>query len=896
MAEIINIKNEAGEVQYPVTKPECVIDENGKNVLQLIRENAGGDWNAQKGEPGYIENKPFGFDDFKEVEWYIDEDGLYYYCTEVSNQIKINGIVYDISEDITDIDGVGVIIAEDGIRVYGADEDTLKSVLVKIKSKIDEKYLPNTVLKTTPQSLSDEDKSQVKENLGISNPDWNVNEGEDGYIKGRTHYITDDIRWQSAKKIDEHTAFLYYAHSNGCIVSFNYGIVGKAYHEVANGSDLIGRSFFDPEGLYMFEFFENEDEFICVRSFEVGIDVILNSPTINLRVSDTIDAVHQLPLAYIPSFIARKNYVDERIGEVETFIKDLQDMKIDREADDYYPKMAVGLADNLAGVDVVDSEINFRRSGGGAITDGVARIEAIKGNSVVWNQLLAKGKVWQCTDGVSYVYNDVADEYTIASGKYLGRIQITKNMIVGHKYIISYDIKITTDSSYEGTYYIGYIGAPMQWFKKVDVSNAINKWYTHIEIFTPSADQSRIYLGLYDVIPLDSQDTQSIRKPRLIDLTQMFGAGNEPTTIEEFYARIPMGVDLNAYNEGEVIHMDVQSIESVGVNQWDEEWEKGKLNTQTGVPVGADNSLRMVNPIKVLPNTAYYCKAPADTWLMFFDENGKVIEGYSTGLETYQNANRVKNSGFTTPSGVAYLRAYSNQYFASTITYNHDICINLSDSAINGKYFPYIKRVEDLSIIRKYFPQGMKSAGSAHDEIRYNKTSGKWEKVVRIGEVDMGTLKWVYTSSFNRFYSDHLQSLKFDTSTSNVKTINARYEDVSFKAISEKQNALTVYTQDENNKRIYIKDSNYTDAASFKAAMQGVMLYYELAEPIVTELDQSDQFKDLDYQVWNAGTEKAIAEGKSAPLAADITYGFNAIGKIKELESLVAQLRAKVGI
>ena len=62
------------------------------------------------------------------------------------------------------------------------------------------------------------------------------------------------------------------------------------------------------------------------------------------------------------------------------------------------------------------------------------------------------------------------------------------------------------------------------------------------------------------------------------------------------------------------------------------------------------------------------------------------------------------------------------------------------------------------------------------------------------------------------------------------------------------------------------------------------------------ELDAEDQFKDLDYQVWNCGTEKAIAEGKSAPLAADITYGFNAIGKIKELESLVAALRAKVGI
>ena len=93
-----------------------------------------------------------------------------------------------------------------------------------------------------------------------------------------------------------------------------------------------------------------------------------------------------------------------------------------------------------------------------------------------------------------------------------------------------------------------------------------------------------------------------------------------------------------------------------------------------------------------------------------------------------------------------------------------------------------------------------------------------------------------------------------------------------------------------------VKDTTYTDAASFKAAMQGVILYYELAEPIVTELDEADQYKDFDIQVWNGGTEKANAEGKSAPLAADITYGFNAIGKIKELESLVAALRAKVGI
>lgn len=39
MASIVKIKDSSGEVQYPITKPEAVIDENGKNVLQLIQEN-----------------------------------------------------------------------------------------------------------------------------------------------------------------------------------------------------------------------------------------------------------------------------------------------------------------------------------------------------------------------------------------------------------------------------------------------------------------------------------------------------------------------------------------------------------------------------------------------------------------------------------------------------------------------------------------------------------------------------------------------------------------------------------------------------------------------------------------------------------------------------------------
>lgn len=37
MAKIANIKDN-GEVVYPITKPEAVIDEDGKTILDIIQE------------------------------------------------------------------------------------------------------------------------------------------------------------------------------------------------------------------------------------------------------------------------------------------------------------------------------------------------------------------------------------------------------------------------------------------------------------------------------------------------------------------------------------------------------------------------------------------------------------------------------------------------------------------------------------------------------------------------------------------------------------------------------------------------------------------------------------------------------------------------------------------
>ena len=73
--------------------------------------------------------------------------------------------------------------------------------------------------------------------------------------------------------------------------------------------------------------------------------------------------------------------------------------------------------------------------------------------------------------------------------------------------------------------------------------------------------------------------------------------------------------------------------------------------------------------------------------------------------------------------------------------------------------------------------------------------------------------------------------------------------------------------------------------------MSGVMLYYELAEPIVTELDAEDQnFRDY-YNVADFGTEQSQSSVPSANFSADIIYQFNAVDMIREHELEITELQ-----
>ena len=106
--------------------------------------------------------------------------------------------------------------------------------------------------------------------------------------------------------------------------------------------------------------------------------------------------------------------------------------------------------------------------------------------------------------------------------------------------------------------------------------------------------------------------------------------------------------------------------------------------------------------------------------------------------------------------------------------------------------------------------------------------------IQKVGRVDLGKYDYVYQSSFPRFYTiKHIpNSILKDEWNTNIYS-----------------EGYLVYTVDDNSidksmcmygGLVYFKDTRYTDATSFKTAMQGQYLYYELSTPITTTIDGNE--------------------------------------------------------
>ena len=160
----------------------------------------------------------------------------------------------------------------------------------------------------------------------------------------------------------------------------------------------------------------------------------------------------------------------------------------------------------------------------------------------------------------------------------------------------------------------------------------------------------------------------------------------------------------------------------------------------------------------------------------------------------------------------------------------YDVQLENGDTATN--YSPFYQTEYQIPETIKALPGYGWSAGTARNHVDYENK----RYVQCVNSVDLGTLTWTKGESVS-FKTHHLARQKLTKSYSiapnficpkySTKTQNESWGKTSITGISATSNVGGY---------IYVNDTSYTDAAAFKQAMQGVILYYELANPIVTDI------------------------------------------------------------
>ena len=507
---------------------------------------------------------------------------------------------------------------------------------------------------------------------------------------------------------------------------------------------------------------------------------------------------------------------------------------------------------------LIDQSFTYRESP--AIQDGLARIDKIKGNTLVWNQLVQNGNFadtsnWYTRDGATLTVSDNVGTLVTTSAN-ISAIINRFSYVQGHKYLIKLSAKSSSGQilgvglSNNG----GTLGNP-----KMNIT-ATSTWqeYSVVDIATSAPSASAGDNGLVIRNNNASAQTVELKNVQIFDLTKM--GLDFITSVEEFTSIFP--ISYYAYNQGSLLSFNGNGIKTVGFNQWDEEWEDGSI-TSSGVLQPISSAIRSKNFCPCLPNTTYYLR-------MIEGSTGQAICWYDSAKNFIIRVTDQGTRNAISPSNASYFKlSLYNYKIQDYVTYNNDVCLNISDTLKNGTYEPYTSSTLSLPV-STYFPNGMDGVGDAYDEI----SNSRYAK--RMGRIDLGSITYTIQESQTSgvyFFVGRYNSIpniknKLNSVVWNIKT--PLYETVTSTEIyyGRAQNK-TIGGYDAQTVRI--RDDSFTDPTEFKNSLSGQYLVYELATPTETSIDA-----DLDFICYEDGTEQLLPLNgpvpSTSPVIADMTY------------------------
>lgn len=250
--------------------------------------------------------------------------------------------------------------------------------------------------------------------------------------------------------------------------------------------------------------------------------------------------------------------------------------------------------------------------------------------------------------------------------------------------------------------------------------------------------------------------------------------------------------------------------------------------------------------------------------------NGTRIESsYAKGERVPANTTGIARLTFTPKTQKDTLSMTYGQGTGDVIV--RDIQIELGDTPTT--YAPFHRNVYQIPEAIKALPGYGWSAGTAKNYVDYEN-----KKYVQcVGSVDLGTVQWVAGDG---------ERVSFQTSQVKGQKLTKNYtilpNFLCSKYLTKTQNEVwgktdvTGISADANaDGYVYINDMSYTDVDAFKQAMSGVILYYELAEPIVTDISSlipDDFLRNIEVEAGGSVTFKNSNDSYLIPVPSEEEY------------------------
>ena len=463
---------------------------------------------------------------------------------------------------------------------------------------------------------------------------------------------------------------------------------------------------------------------------------------------------------------------------------------------------------------LTDQEFTYRQSP--TEEDGLAKITDIKGNTLVWNQLIEKGNMtdgWTFSNSTGSYANNILTFTASAQGGFV-RPNNPQSIVANHKYLAMVDVKGA--SAFTST--INFTS------RNLITANITTNWQTFSLVFTNTITEGNFFPRVYDYRRSD-WDAIQIRNCMLFDLTQMGLDITDPSDFTSLFS-----LPYYDYNAGSLLSFNGNGIKTVGKNQCNvDDVQVGKAWNN------ASNSARAVLFAPIRPNTQYTISITSLGTVegIFVVEESEI--GILNGISATLN-NATKSFTFTSKSDSKYIALQCNKT-AITKSDFESVKFMVEHGASASLYEPYTSSTLSLPI-STYFHNGMDGVGTDYDELTNTKATK------RMARVDLGSLNWrrLAINEGYAFVSDEISDMK---QVGNVTTANVLCPSYTLYMSGNgysipNDKSYRVGGSYFGTRRVTIRDDSYTDATAFKTAMSGVYLVYPLATPTETSITTED--------------------------------------------------------